>query len=88
MHQEWVDGAKDPEDAGCYIHSKDGDKTYAEVCFITAAVGFRSGDLYEPFKGNAEASIAEYHAAPLIRTQRGNPLDVAVDERLWGTLKI
>ena len=46
------------QEAEALIQSKDGDTSYAEACFITSAVGFRSGDLYEPFKGNAEATIA------------------------------
>ena len=76
------------QEAEALIQSQDGDTTYAEACFITSAVGFRSGDLYEPFKGSAEATIAAYVAAPLIRTGPLGELDVEVDEELFEQMKI
>ena len=78
------------QEAEALIKSAAGDTSYAEACFITSAVGFRSGDLPELFKGDAEETIAAYHARPLIRHTGGpgGDLDVEVDEALFDSMKI
>ena len=99
MQQEWKDAEAAGEqrteetmqqEAEALIKSQDGDTSYAEACFITSAVGFRSGDLPEPFKGDAEAAIAAYHARPLIRQTGGwgGDLNVKVDEALFASMQI
>ena len=86
VQQEWTDGGAPADPNEAVIFGMNGDTAYSDAFFITAAVGFRSGDLPESFTGDAEAEIAAYRAAPLI-VSIDEELDVYVNEELMQTLK-
>ena len=73
-------------DAEEHIKSIGGDETYAKVFYISAAVGFRSHDLPEPYDGDWETDVARYHAAPLIVSTDGG-LGVQLHEGRMESLK-
>ena len=86
VEEEWQIGGT-AQETEKHIKSIGGDETYAKVFFISAAVGFRSHDLPEPYDGDWSSDRARYHAAPLIVSTDGG-LGVQLHEGRMASLTI